>query len=84
MIKAGYTGRKGRGGFYRLNVEAVKSKKHDITVPGFSEGHYKKADKPNPASAELGKQGLKAVLTAGDPASDYAWAVRTRCQQRHV
>ncbi len=76
MIKAGYTGRKGKGGFYRLNVEAGKVKEaYDITVPGFSEGHYKKADKPKPASAELGKQGLKAVLTAGDPASDYAWAV---------
>lgn len=76
MIGAGYTGRKGKGGFYRLNVTAGKVKEaYDIHASGFSEDHYHKADKPKPASAELGKQGLKAVLTAGDEASAYAWAV---------
>lgn len=76
MIAAGYTGRKGKGGFYRLNTTAGKVKEaYDISAPGFSESNYKKADKPKPASAELGKQGLRAVLTAGDDAANYAWAV---------
>ncbi len=76
MIKAGYTGRKGKGGFYRLNLEAGKVKEaYDISGEGFAESHYKKANKPKPAAADLAKQGLKAVLTAGDQAADYAWAV---------
>lgn len=76
MIAAGYTGRKGKGGFYRLNMEAGKVKEaYDISAPAFAESNYRKADKPKPASAELGRQGLKAVLTADDPASGYAWAV---------
>ena len=76
MISAGYTGRKGKGGFYRLNIEAGKVKEaYDIHAGTFAESNYKKADKPKPASAELGKQGLRAVLTAGDDASHYAWSV---------
>lgn len=76
MIAAGYTGRKGKGGFYRLNMAAGKVKEaYDISAPAFSESNYNKADKPKPASAEMGKQGLRAVLTAGDDASHYAWSV---------
>lgn len=76
MIAAGYTGRKGKGGFYRLNLAAGKQKEaYDINAGAFSDAHYKKAEKPKPASADLGKQGLKAVLTAGDEAADYAWSV---------
>lgn len=76
MIAAGYTGRKGKGGFYRLNTAAGKVKEaYDISVPVFAESNYKKADKPKPASADLGKQGLRAVLTHGDDASNYAWSV---------
>lgn len=75
MIAAGFTGRKGKGGFYRLDA---KKKKHVLKLNGdhFSEDSYvpqpKSVDLP---SLELGKQGLRAVLTAPDIGGQYAKAV---------
>lgn len=81
MIKEGYTGRKGKGGFYRLDP-AGKGKKEKqalkLDADSFSESQYKNADKPKLASAELGKQGLKAVVTADDEGGRYAWKVLNR------
>lgn len=78
MIKEGYTGRKGKGGFYRLNPDpAVKKEKQalKINAGSFSESQYVKSDKPKLASMDAGKQGLKAVLTHEDIGGKYAWKV---------
>jgi 3-hydroxyacyl-CoA dehydrogenase len=78
LIKAGYTGRKGKGGFYRLNPDPTKVKeKQALTInpDKFDESQYVKADKPKLASMEAGKKGLRAVVETDDVGGDYAWKV---------
>ncbi len=78
MIKAGYTGRKGKGGFYRLNPDPSKKKEKQalrITARKFDESMYVAADKPKLASADAGKSGLRTVLTHEDDGGKYAWKV---------
>ncbi|MCC7305531.1 MAG: 3-hydroxyacyl-CoA dehydrogenase [Alphaproteobacteria bacterium] len=78
MIKAGYTGRKGKGGFYRLNPDPkVKKEKQalKINAKGFTEADYIKSDKVKLASADAGKQGLRAVVEHPDEGGRYAWKV---------
>lgn len=78
MIDAGYTGRKGKGGFYRLNPDKPKAKEKQalaIDPEKFDEGQYAKADKPKLASVSAGKKGLKAVVTTDDEGGKYAWEV---------
>ncbi len=74
MIKAGYAGRKGKGGFYRLTPDKVKQALR-INVDGFDEAHYVKADKPKLASMDAGKKGLRAVVETDDQGGKYAWNV---------
>ena len=80
MIKAGYTGRKGKGGFYRLDPNDTGAKKTkqalQLNKDSFDENtSYATADKPKLASADLGKAGLKAVVTHTDIGGQYAWRV---------
>ena len=77
MIDAGYKGRKGHGGFYRLNPDAPKGTKEKqsvtLAMDGFDAAKsYKKADKPSLASVDAGKQGMKAVLETADQGGTYA------------
>jgi 3-hydroxyacyl-CoA dehydrogenase len=75
MIAAGYTGRKGKGGFYRLD-DKRKKQALKISAETFSENEYKLADKVSGlASIDAGKQGLKAVVTANDIGGQYAYDV---------
>lgn len=76
LIKAGYTGRKGKGGFYRLNPDGSKEKQAlKINPDSFDESQYVKADKPKLASMDAGKQGLRAVVETDDEGGKYAWKV---------
>lgn len=78
MIAAGYTGRKGKGGFYRLNVSGGEKKKEylDMTPDHFNpDTDYRAVTKPKPAAAEAGKSGLKAVVTVEDKGGKFAWEV---------
>lgn len=78
MIEAGYTGRKGKGGFYRLNPENPKGKEKQalrIDEKTFGEAQYTKADKPQLESVALGRKGLKAVVECDDEGGKYAWEV---------
>lgn len=76
MIEAGYTGRKGKGGFYRLNPDGSKEKQAlTLNADTFDESQYHKADKPKLASMEAGKKGLRAVLESDDEGGRYAKAV---------
>jgi len=79
MIEEGYTGRKGKGGFYRLNPDAPKGTKEKqalaINPDKFNEAMYAKADKPKLPSIDAGRKGLKAVVTSDDAGGKYAWEV---------
>jgi 3-hydroxyacyl-CoA dehydrogenase len=74
MIKAGYTGRKGKGGFYRLNPDpAAKKEKQSLKLSAgaFTESMYAKSDKVSLASVDAGKQGLRAVVETNDAGGKY-------------
>jgi 3-hydroxyacyl-CoA dehydrogenase len=78
MIAAGYTGRKGKGGFYRLNPENPKAKEKQVLsvqADQFEEVQYVKAVKPKPKAASAGKEGMRAVVETPDAGGQYAWAV---------
>lgn len=78
MIAAGYTGRKGKGGFYRLD-DARKKQALKLDANGFEESQYKPAAKESSLpSVEAGKQGLRAVLTSPDAGGKYAYDVLMR------
>lgn len=72
MIADGYTGRKGKGGFYRLVMEGDQRIKESINL---QTGEYGLSQKPQLASITAGKQGLKALLTYPDKGGEYAWSV---------
>lgn len=79
MIEAGYTGRKGKGGFYRLNPDAPKGTREKqalaIDAGKFDESMYANASKPKLASVDAGRKGLKAVVSCDDAGGKYAWEV---------
>jgi 3-hydroxyacyl-CoA dehydrogenase len=79
MIEAGYNGRKGKGGFYRLNPDAPKGTKEKQTLAldpqKFDEGQYRKTNKQKLASVKAGKKGLRAVMETDDQGGHYAWKV---------
>jgi len=76
MIDDGYTGRKGKGGFYRLNqVEGVRIKE-SINL---GTGEYGLSEKTNlDAIQQARKRGLQSVLTCPDLAAFYAWRVLSK------
>ena len=72
MIAEGYTGRKGKGGFYRLNRVGGARKKEAIDLVSGEYRDEKPAELPELASA--GKD-LHGLLGGTTPASRYAWRV---------
>ncbi|MCB1532079.1 MAG: 3-hydroxyacyl-CoA dehydrogenase [Alphaproteobacteria bacterium] len=81
MIEAGYTGRKGKGGFFRLNPDNPKAKEKQalaIDANTFDESQYAKASKPSDPAVSAGKKGLRAVLETDSPGGQYAWAVLSK------
>jgi 3-hydroxyacyl-CoA dehydrogenase len=75
MIAAGYTGRKGKGGFYRLD-DKRKKQALKLGAGPFDESQYQPAAKESSLpSIEAGKKGLKAVVTAEDVGGQYAYDV---------
>ena len=64
MISEGYTGRKGKGGFFRLNTENGKRIKE---ARNLSNGTYATADRRAAfTSAKVGRQGLKRLMNCPD------------------
>ena len=64
MIADGYTGRKGKGGFYRLNKEGGKRIKE---ARNLSTGEYSAANRRAAfSSAKMGKQGLSRLMDYPD------------------
>ena len=73
MIADGYTGRKGKGGFYRLNKANGAKIKEAIN---FATGHYAASQKADLlALKDAQKAGLQALLSHPDPVAQYAWRV---------
>lgn len=73
MIAAGFTGRKGKGGFYMLDANKKKLARN------LKSGEYTPAKKPKlPALAASKKGGLRALLTHPSPQARYADAVLSR------
>jgi len=71
MIAEGYTGRKGKGGFYRINKESGQKVKEVVNL---SNGRYDPVSKSfKYPSLDLLKQGLVPFLNATDAAAQYAW-----------
>jgi 3-hydroxyacyl-CoA dehydrogenase len=72
MIADGYTGRKGKGGFYRLNREDGKRVKEALDLRTME---YRMAIQPELESVAAGKSGLKALVEHPDRGGQYAWRV---------
>ncbi len=73
MLKEGYTGRKGKGGFYRLNTEGGKKAKEVINL---KTGEYAPQSKDTKLdSAEAARDGLRKLVTHPDIGGKYAWEV---------
>ncbi len=75
MIAEGYTGRKGKGGFYRMNTTSGKRVKEAINL---KTGEYAAASTPRLDSVDGAKVGLRALVTHNDRGGKYAWAVLSK------
>ena len=73
MIEGGYTGRKGKGGFYRMNTVDGKKVKEAIDL---ASGQYRLENtKVKLESIAASKAGLRALVSHEDIGGRYAWAV---------
>ncbi|MEO0394213.1 MAG: 3-hydroxyacyl-CoA dehydrogenase family protein [Pseudomonadota bacterium] len=72
MIEDGYTGRKGKGGFYRINREGGGKVKESINL---KTGEYTKSEKSRLESVDAGKKGLRALVEHPDKGGQLAWRV---------
>jgi 3-hydroxyacyl-CoA dehydrogenase len=75
MIAEGYTGRKGKGGFYRLQTSGGKKAKEAIDL---ATGEYRPENKPKLESVEAAKAGLAALFMHPDIGGQYAASVMGR------
>lgn len=70
LIADGYTGRKGKGGFYRLNE---KKEKESVNL---QTGEFSLSKRVKPAALEVSKKkGLRALLEHDSPEARYTWEV---------
>lgn len=72
LIEDGYTGRKGKGGFYRLDPDSKSKQKQAVDL---KTGEFYDAKRPKVAAAEAGKKGIHAVVNHDSDEGRYAWAV---------
>lgn len=73
MIADGYTGRKGKGGFYRLNFANGSRVKEAINL---NTGDYAAAEKAELESLKAARQdGLQALVAHDDRGGRYGWMV---------
>ncbi len=76
LIDRGYTGRKGKGGFYRLKPDAPERIKEALDL---ETRDYRTAVKPKLKSVAAAKRkGLRALLQHPDKGGRYAWQVLSR------
>jgi len=75
MIADGYTGRKGKGGFYRLQVEGDKKIKEVLDL---ATGEYSTALRPKLPSIRDTKGSLRDLFEYPDKTGEYAWEVMSK------
>jgi len=75
MIADGYTGRKGKGGFYRRQKVDGKTVREVLDL---KTGDYRPTERANLQSARAGRKGLRAVVEYDDAGGRYAWGVAAR------
>ena len=73
LIAGGYTGRKGKGGFYRLSKTDGKRIKESVNLKSGEFAPSTKADLGDLQEAQ--KTGLKALLSHPHPVANYTWRV---------
>lgn len=73
MIADGYTGRKGKGGFYRMNKG--EGGKKTLEAINLKTGDYAAQKKPRLESVDAAKAGIAALLNHPDIGGQYAAAV---------
>jgi 3-hydroxyacyl-CoA dehydrogenase len=73
MIAEGYTGRKGKGGFYRMTKGADGSR--SLEAIDLKTGNYAPKQEPRLESVDAGRTGLRAVVEHPDKGGRYAWRV---------
>lgn len=73
MIADGYTGRKGKGGFYRMQKDASGKKKMEVI--DFATGEYRAEKKAKLESVDAAKAGIAALMAHKDIGGQYAAAV---------
>lgn len=74
LIETGYTGRKGKGGFYRLDRASGRGKE----ALDLATGEYRIARKDEPAEVTAYGRDMKGLLSASGAAGQYAWRVLGR------
>jgi len=72
LIETGYTGRKGKGGFYRLERTDGKREKQAIDL---GSGEYVPAQRPRLESIEAAGKDLRKLAEYPDKTGRYAWRV---------
>lgn len=72
LIADGYTGRKGKGGFYRINKEGGGKVKEAINL---ATGEYAPAGRAPEISGPAGKGDLAALIASKGTVGAYAWAI---------
>lgn len=73
MVSQGYTGRKGKGGFYRLHAINGKRVREAMDL---SSGEYRPVERARLESLDANKKaGLRTVVEHPDEGGRYAWAV---------
>ncbi|MEA2780275.1 MAG: 3-hydroxyacyl-CoA dehydrogenase [Rhodospirillaceae bacterium] len=75
LIAEGYTGRKGKGGFYRMNREGGGKQLEAID---FNTGQYRPTEPARLESVNAAKAGLRALVEHPDKGGRYAWRVLSR------
>lgn len=74
LIATGYTGRKGKGGFYRINREAGKRKE----AVDLASGDFRPTRKPEIDALSVAGRDLRKLLSHDSVHGRYAWAVMGR------
>lgn len=72
MIKDGYTGRKGKGGFYRINRAGGQKVKESLNL---KTGAYAPSVEANLDSLKESRAGLATLVAHADKGGLYAWKV---------
>ncbi|MFC3099889.1 3-hydroxyacyl-CoA dehydrogenase/enoyl-CoA hydratase family protein [Altererythrobacter lauratis] len=72
LIAEGYTGRKGKGGFYRINREGGGKVKEAINL---ATGEYAPEGRAPEISGPAGKGDLAALIATKGVVGEYAWAI---------